>query len=387
MPYMKPEIEQYITDDFINSILDKYNIHLRYCDIIELWNRPYRYYHTANQHMIPMLAGVFDEYISGKFNEKSMHAAIIAVLFHDIIYFPWKNDNENNSIDFLKFYSDNHDNSVLLQATQLIESTSNINIEVKDNIGKIFRRLDFMPFYQKQEKYGLQKMSLSTLIKYERQIFKEYQFVGFSEYIEKRTCFLDNLIKNNPIGFNHFELDATSMLIDYIRSYIPKIAIYAGSFNPFHKGHLNIVEKLSRIFDKVIIAKGINPAKQFNQEEFSKNLSQLKDLLPQYEVSSYSGLITDFISSQQGECTLVRGIRNGFDLEAENNFAAFIRDINPDIRLMYIPCDKEFEHISSSAIRSLYGYGERVYNRYLPEKIKCNIYDFYCEKNSRNLEL
>ena len=126
-----------------------------------------------------------------------------------------------------------------------------------------------------------------------------------------------------------------------------KIGVYAGSFNPFHKGHYNILCKAEKIFDKVIIARGINPEK-------NNVLVPLPKILDDRPVLSYNGLLTDFMTSLEEEnVTLIRGLRNSVDLQFEMNQYRYFQDLMPNIQMVSIFCDKEFEHISSSGIRLL----------------------------------
>jgi pantetheine-phosphate adenylyltransferase len=136
------------------------------------------------------------------------------------------------------------------------------------------------------------------------------------------------------------------------------IALYCGSFNPMHTGHLNILHKARDIFgvENVIIAIGVNPskAKTLSENEINNRLNQLKKVNP--KVDYYTGLLTDFVEKYENQgynVVLIRGLRNGFDLNAENNQLAYIKGFKPNIKIIYIPCDKEFEHISSSDIRNM----------------------------------
>lgn len=143
-----------------------------------------------------------------------------------------------------------------------------------------------------------------------------------------------------------------------------KIAIYPGSFNPFHRGHYNILLKAESIFDKVIIARGVNPEKAASTYELPKAISDRTLVL-------YNGLLTDCIEAVAEEYgsnpTVIRGLRNSVDLQYEMNQYRYLQDLKPDIKMVSIFCDKEFEHISSSGIRLLSKYGDEKVKNYLVE--------------------
>jgi pantetheine-phosphate adenylyltransferase len=148
------------------------------------------------------------------------------------------------------------------------------------------------------------------------------------------------------------------------------IAIYPGSFNPFHIGHLNIVEKAERIFGKgnLIICFGINPDKvdPSKREDYVNSISEKCLELESKtgrKVEIYSGFLHDFIirlENQGNNVVVIRGLRNGADLDYEVNQMRFINDYKKNVNVVYITCDKEFEHISSSAIRKIADFGGNV---------------------------
>ena len=149
------------------------------------------------------------------------------------------------------------------------------------------------------------------------------------------------------------------------------IAIYCGSFKPYHIGHLNITEKAESIFGigNVIISIGINPAKveNFNRETYINQAEELSKKLNR-KVEVYFTFLHEYIEEKEKEyncnVVLIRGLRNGDDLNYEINQLRFIEDFKPDIKTIFIMCDKKFEHISSSSIKILESFREGSSKQY-----------------------
>jgi len=148
------------------------------------------------------------------------------------------------------------------------------------------------------------------------------------------------------------------------------LAVYCGSFSPFHIGHQNIVDKMEKIFGygNILIAIGVNPSKtstdiselQIRATKLSKNMD--------VPVEVYTTFLHELIEKKEKEgyhVILVRGLRNGDDLDYEDNQLKFIKDFKKDINVVFIRCDEEFEHISSSAIRQLESFRPGSGEKYL----------------------
>lgn len=251
----------------------------------------------------------------------------LAAIFHDIVYDPKASDNEERSAKaFSAIYKKSH-----------MEEVAKIILETKTHkptteLSKIFCEMDL----------DILSRPLDKLIEYENQIFKEYQFVDWKTYQVERVKVLRSLQKTN-------ELES---LISYVESRKPNIGVYAGSFNPFHKGHYDVLMKAEDIFDKVIIAQGFNPEK-------SPDLVKcIPSKLEYRQIETYQGLLTDFINGLGYDVTLIRGLRNSTDLQYEITQYRFLQDMKPDLKMISIFCNKEYEHVSSSAIRQLKQFGK-----------------------------
>lgn len=182
------------------------------------------------------------------------------------------------------------------------------------------------------------KNTWSDCIDHEMSQFKLNQSVRFGDYRKFRSEFLKSLANSE-------------FSLEYVRSFTPKIGLFAGSFNPFHKGHYNVLQKAERIFDKVIIAFGKNPEKEAHGYK-------IPDSIKNRQLESYDGLLTDFVNSLGHEAVVVRGLRNSTDFNYEQNQYRYIQELMPEIKIVSIFCDKEFEHISSSGIRTLEKYNK-----------------------------
>lgn len=190
--------------------------------------------------------------------------------------------------------------------------------------------------------------SFAELLQQEKNEFILHQQIDFLEYRKQRISFLE---KQQPSA-------TIEALLDYVKTNKPNIALFAGSFSPFHKGHFNVLLKAEKIFDKVIIAFGKNLDKTIAEWSIPKTIANRQQ-------TKYDGLLTDHVNSLGYEVTVIRGLRNSTDFQYEQNQYRYIQELKPDIKIINIFCDKEFEHISSSGIRTLEKYNK--HHNYLLE--------------------
>jgi pantetheine-phosphate adenylyltransferase len=138
------------------------------------------------------------------------------------------------------------------------------------------------------------------------------------------------------------------------------IALFCGSFNPMHIGHINILEKAERIFGRgnVLIAVGVNPDK-LNTLKSDEDLHLLEQRINR-KIITYNKFLHELIQDYEDEgykVVIIRGLRNGVDLDYEVNQYRFVDDFKKDVNVIYITCDRQYEHISSSAIRKIEQFG------------------------------
>lgn len=152
----------------------------------------------------------------------------------------------------------------------------------------------------------------------------------------------------------------------------PTLGIYAGSFDPFHVGHLDIVKQAVNIFQTVVVAKGVNSSKLIPGkviERYPLPTTFLTSFRHDADIKTetYDTLLIEYIKLLEKDynVTLVRGLRNGADLEYEQNLVAFLRGMHPQIKIVAFYCDPVYRHISSSALRDIRHFSETEYKKYV----------------------
>ncbi len=132
------------------------------------------------------------------------------------------------------------------------------------------------------------------------------------------------------------------------------IAVYPGSFDPITLGHLNVMERASRLFDKLIVGVGINVEKNtlFTPEERQALIRESTAHLNNIEIRTFSGLAVEFVKSC-GAIIMVRGVRPISDIHAELTMMMANRRLAPDVETLFMIADGELAHVSSSLIKQI----------------------------------
>ena len=139
-------------------------------------------------------------------------------------------------------------------------------------------------------------------------------------------------------------------------------AIYPGSFDPLTFGHLDIIERSVRLFDRVIVAIIINPGKQalFSVEERREIIAGIAGKrFPNVEVDSFEGLLVDFARTR-GANAIVRGIRAVTDYEYELQMALMNRRMAPSVETVFMMAAEQYSYVSSRLVKEVASLGGSV---------------------------
>lgn len=133
-----------------------------------------------------------------------------------------------------------------------------------------------------------------------------------------------------------------------------RIAVYTGSFDPITLGHLNVIQRSSRLVDKLIVGIGINVEKQalFTTEERVEQVRHATARFSNVEVRQFSGLAVKFVRDC-GARVMIRGVRPLTDIEAEITMMMANRQLDPGIETVFLMADQDFLHVSSSLIKQI----------------------------------
>ncbi|GHT21393.1 phosphopantetheine adenylyltransferase [Planctomycetales bacterium] len=155
------------------------------------------------------------------------------------------------------------------------------------------------------------------------------------------------------------------------------IAVYPGSFDPFTLGHLDVVERASVLFDKLVIGVGINTEKRplFSAEERVELIKRSTSHIKNTEIVIYQGLTVKFVQ-QFGAKIMIRGVRPLTDIAAELTMMMANRRLAPDIETLFMVADGDLAHVSSSLIKEISSVAdEDAFGNFLPKPIVKQVFE------------
>ena len=146
-------------------------------------------------------------------------------------------------------------------------------------------------------------------------------------------------------------------------------AIYPGSFDPVTNGHLNIIQRAAKSFDKLIVCVMVNADKRpmFTAQERVELLRRVTADIPNVEIAHSDRLLADF--ARERNCgVIVKGLRAMSDFEREFQMALINRKLNPRLDTMFLTAEHQFMYLSSSIVKEMGHYGADL-REFLPEQI------------------
>ncbi|MBF0405749.1 MAG: pantetheine-phosphate adenylyltransferase [Candidatus Riflebacteria bacterium] len=140
-----------------------------------------------------------------------------------------------------------------------------------------------------------------------------------------------------------------------------RIAVYPGSFDPFTNGHLDILERSLKMFDKLIVAVLINPNKNslFASSKRIEMIEKVSAKMENVEVSQFDGLLVDFCK-KVGACSVIRGLRAVSDYEYELQLATINKQLAPDLETIFLMSSAHCSFLSSSIVKEIARYGGNI---------------------------
>ena len=149
-----------------------------------------------------------------------------------------------------------------------------------------------------------------------------------------------------------------------------RICLFPGTFDPITLGHVDVIERATSLFDKLVIGIGINSSKQpmFTVEERSEWIREIYKNEPRIEVAGYEGLTVDYCR-KIGAKYILRGIRYVSDFEYEKAIADMNRMLVPDIETIFLTCSPLYSTISSTLVRDVIRNGGNA-SMFIPKEVK-----------------
>lgn len=149
-----------------------------------------------------------------------------------------------------------------------------------------------------------------------------------------------------------------------------RLAVYPGTFDPIHCGHLDIIERGSRLFDRLIVGVGINPDKSpfFSQQERVDLIQRVIVRFSNVEVRGFDTLAVNFVR-QMGARVMLRGLRTTSDMENEFTMSLMNLTLDPEIETVFLMAKEPFSHLSSTLLRQIAQFGGGL-EKFLPVEVK-----------------
>lgn len=156
-----------------------------------------------------------------------------------------------------------------------------------------------------------------------------------------------------------------------------RTAVYPGSFDPITNGHLDIIKRAAKLYDRIIVGVLTNSSKKplFSVEERMEMIKTVTSDLDNVYVDSFSGLLVDFAKANKVS-VIIKGLRTVDDFEYEFQMALLNKTLDPEIETMFMMTNSKYSYISSSMVKELAGFGGDLTDL-VPAQIVNNIKEKY----------
>lgn len=159
------------------------------------------------------------------------------------------------------------------------------------------------------------------------------------------------------------------------RALNPRVAVYTGTFDPVHLGHLDIISRGSQLYEKLVVGVGINPDKSplFTLEERVQLVETVTRDFGNVEVRPFTGLAVQFVRGISAG-VMLRGIRTTTDMENEFSMSLTNLHLDPGIETVFLMAKEAFSHVSSTMLRQIAALGGDL-SKFLPEAVRQPLFD------------
>lgn len=180
-------------------------------------------------------------------------------------------------------------------------------------------------------------------------------------------------------GFEYFKYIIEILNTD-LEKLIMKIAVYPGTFDPIHNGHIDVLERASKMFDKIYIVIAVNSKKDnlFSKDERIEMAKLSLKHLKNVEAVFHSGLLVDYARNKNA-IALIRGLRTVTDFDYEMQIAAMNRQLS-EISTIFLMPDEKYSYLNSSIIREISKYGQDT-SKFVPNLVKVKLEEKFKNNN------
>ena len=148
------------------------------------------------------------------------------------------------------------------------------------------------------------------------------------------------------------------------------VAVYPGTFDPIHLGHMDVIQRGSRLFERLVVGVGINPDKApfFTLEERVEQIQRVVVHLPNVTVRGFTGLAVSFARECEASAML-RGLRTTSDMESEFSMSLMNFNLDPQIETVFLMAKEPHSHLSSTLLRQIATFGGKL-DSFLPPPVR-----------------